>query len=206
MWMAIGLAALALAGPATAGAQSTTGVVRGRVALAIQGVRLADAGPLVVRLETTDGRLMPPPSPAAVTMHQRDARLRQRSSRSQRGKVWQWKTMMRSTTTSSPSQSPTASISVFIPRANRGPSHLRYPGVVRTYCSIHESMSGTIFVSPSPFFALVGGSGEFELRSVPAGIWRLRTWCERLPSATRDLRVLAGRTVVADLSIAQATP
>jgi len=82
----------------------------------------------------------------------------------------------------------------------------RYPDGVHTCCSIHESMKGTIFVSRSPFFASVGTSGDFEWRSVPAGSWRLRSGCERLPAATRELRVLAGRTVETNLSIGGTTP
>jgi hypothetical protein len=67
-------------------------------------------------------------------------------------------------------------------------------------------MSGTIFVSPSPFFTLAGRSGEFEVRGIPAGSWRLRSWCERLLSATRDVKLSAGRTLVADLLIGEGTP
>jgi hypothetical protein len=78
---------------------------------------------------------------------------------------------------------------------------LRHAGVVRTYCSIHESMSGTILVTPSPWHAVAAPSGRFEIRGVPAGSYRLRVWNARLPLVTRSVRVEGGAAVELDVSI-----
>lgn len=80
----------------------------------------------------------------------------------------------------------------------------RHAGVVRTYCSIHESMSGTIFVAPNAYFAVVRPSGDFEIRGVVPGRYRLTTWCERLPAATREIQVDPGKNASVDLVIGSA--
>ena len=53
-------------------------------------------------------------------------------------------------------------------------------------------MNATIVVSPSPYFATVGEDGAFEIRGIPPGRYRVRTWCERLPSA-EDIVTLGDR-------------
>jgi plastocyanin len=74
----------------------------------------------------------------------------------------------------------------------------RHAGVVRTYCSIHESMNGTVFVAPTPLFAVPDEQGRFEIEGVPPGRYRLRTWCERLPATEREIEVGPG---VLDLDV-----
>jgi plastocyanin len=73
---------------------------------------------------------------------------------------------------------------------------LRHAGVVKIYCSIHESMSGTIFVAPSPWFAVAGADGRFAIGEVPGGRFRLRTWAERLPPVERLVELGEGVTWV----------
>jgi hypothetical protein len=197
---------LALAAPFAAGAQSTAGVVRGRVTLAVQGVRVADMGPLVVYLEPVDGRVVPPGPPPPETMHQRDARFAPSFLAIAAGQSVVMENDDAIYHNVFSFSRPNAFDLGLYPAGESRTVTFRYPGVVHTYCSIHESMNGTIFVSPSPFFTLVGSSGDFEWRSVPAGSWRLRSWCERLPTATRELRVLAGRSVEANLSIGETAP
>ena len=48
-------------------------------------------------------------------------------------------------------------------------------------------MSGTIFVSPTPWFAIASASGDFEIAGVPAGRHTLRVWNEKLPESTREI-------------------
>ena len=46
------------------------------------------------------------------------------------------------------------------PRGESRAKTFQYPGVVRIYCSIHESMNATIFVAPSIWHAVVGADGR----------------------------------------------
>jgi len=78
-----------------------------------------------------------------------------------------------------------------------------HAGVVRIYCSIHENMSGTIFVSPSPHVAAVDPAGRFEIRGVPAGRWRLETWSEKLPRTSREISVSGGRNDLPPIALVE---
>ena len=200
------LVLLALAAPFTASAQSNTGMVRGRVTLAVQGIRVGDLGPVVVYLEPADGRVMPIGSPPAETMHQRDARFAPSFLAIAAGQSVVMENDDAIYHNVFSFSKPNAFDLGLYPAGESRTVTFRYAGVVHAYCSIHESMNGTIFVSPSPFFTVVGRSGAFAWRSVPAGSWRLRSWCERLPAATREFQVSAGQTVEADLSIGGTAP
>ena len=50
------------------------------------------------------------------------------------------------------------------------------PGVVRLRCSIHRYMDGVIYVTPTPYFAVVGKDGDFSIPNVKPGTYRLKTW------------------------------
>ena len=54
----------------------------------------------------------------------------------------------------------------------------RRPGVAKVFCNMHESMSAIIVVLPTPYFAITGPDGEFQIEA-PAGAYRLRFWHER---------------------------
>jgi plastocyanin len=45
------------------------------------------------------------------------------------------------------------------------------PGIVKYFCSVHKNMEGTIFVVPSPHFAILKKPGSFEIEDVPEGDW-----------------------------------
>jgi len=53
------------------------------------------------------------------------------------------------------------------------------PGEVAYYCSVHRYMDGTIFVTPTPFFAMADKDGGFKITGVPAGEYAVRTWQRR---------------------------
>jgi hypothetical protein len=65
----------------------------------------------------------------------------------------------------------------------------RHTGLVRLYCSIHESMRGAVFVTPTPWFATASAAGDYRIAGVPPGSYRVRVWNERLPEATRAVSV-----------------
>lgn len=79
---------------------------------------------------------------------------------------------------------------------------LDHPGVVKTYCSIHEKMNGTILVTPTPHFDVVQPGGDFAIERVPAGRYRLTSWCEKLPMTTREIELEAGQTLSLEIDLA----
>jgi plastocyanin len=49
-------------------------------------------------------------------------------------------------------------------------------GVVKLGCNIHDWMSGTILVLPTPYFAVTDSDGRFVLRDLPAGTYKVSAW------------------------------
>jgi plastocyanin len=72
---------------------------------------------------------------------------------------------------------------------------LKYPGAVLLRCRTHPTMRGLIYVAPSDYFASTDARGEFIIRDVPPGTYRVEVWHPRLSSRER---AEGGRTVTAD--------
>jgi plastocyanin len=67
-------------------------------------------------------------------------------------------------------------------------------GVVRVFCNIHSSMSAMIVVLGTPWFAVTGRDGSFNIPDVPPGEFELRLVHERATEAT--LQALSRRVAV----------
>ena len=194
-----------LAAPAAADPAGAPGAVRGRVLLAAEGVRLADAGPVVVYLDGTGGDLDYSPPRDVPKISQRDARFAPSFLVVARGQTVEMPnddTIVHNVFSYS---KPNELDLGLYPKGQSRLVMLRHAGVVRVYCSIHESMSATIFVAPSPYYVLADATGDFQIRGVPRGSYRLRTWNEMLPEASRDVEVRDGRDTRVDVAIQSAT-
>ena len=75
---------------------------------------------------------------------------------------------------------------------------LRHPGVVKLYCSIHESMNATIVVTPSRWFDVVDGKGGYAVTGIRPGRYRVVVWAERLPPTAQEIEVGAGEPSALD--------
>lgn len=77
------------------------------------------------------------------------------------------------------------------------------PGSVRLLCSIHRYMNGMIFVSPTPFFAMVAPDGTFAISDVVPGEYRLKTWQKnaRFDEAEALVRIEPGQTAAVKLEL-----
>jgi len=202
-------AALLVALVALAGAGSsreTTGRVRGHVLLGLPGAALGDVGPIVVYLDGVERPLAFPPPREEPAVHQRDARF-----------APSFLAIAVGTTVQMPNDDaiyhnvfsysrPNDFDLGLYPAGQARSVHFEHAGVVRTYCSIHESMNGTIYVAPSPWFAIAGPGGAFELPGVPAGRYKLKTWCEKLPATEREVTVEPGEALVVDVPLVAASP
>ncbi len=178
------------------------GEVRGRVALDVEGTSLDRAGPVVVYLEGVDAPLVSVPPDRGLEIKQKDASFSPTFLAIAAGEtvvmpnddvifhnVFSYST-------------PNDFDLGLYPRGESRSKTFQYAGVVRIYCSIHESMNATIFVAPSSYFAVAGPTGAYRIREVPPGRYRLRTWNRRLPPASRLVEVGAGAPVVAELVVA----
>jgi plastocyanin len=64
-----------------------------------------------------------------------------------------------------------------------------HTGRVDVFCSIHSQMSCIILVLPNPYFTKTDDQGQYIIRNVPAGTYKLKAWHERLPSQLKDITV-----------------
>lgn len=69
----------------------------------------------------------------------------------------------------------------------------RRAGVVRVFCNIHAAMSAVIVVVNTPYFAVTGKDGAFQIEGVPKGSYRLAFYYERATDKTLES---LSRTVV----------
>lgn len=195
------LALFALALPA--GADS--GAVAGRIVLQVEGVPLAQVGPTVVYLEAIDGSAAEPAS-VRHRIRQKDAHFDPDFLAITAGETIDMPNedaiFHNVFSFSKPNQFDLG----LYPAGQSRSVRFRYPGVVKIYCSIHESMSATVFVAPTPWLTVTAPSGEFSLRDVPAGRYRLRVWNEMLPEASRTIEVQGGREARVEIPLAPATP
>jgi plastocyanin len=53
------------------------------------------------------------------------------------------------------------------------------PGIIRTFCNVHASMSGTIVVRDNPYHAQPLADGTFTIAEVPVGTYTMHVWHER---------------------------
>jgi len=73
-------------------------------------------------------------------------------------------------------------VGLYPPGSSRGVK-FRRAGVVRVFCNIHADMSAVIVVAATPWFAVTGADGRFEIKDVPAGEYRLKVFHERATAA-----------------------
>jgi len=183
------LALLLLCAAVPAAAQETAGVA-GRVTLAVEGVRLGDLGQTVVFVD--DGESAPPPAKRA-TIRQRNAYFAPDFLAIAVGQSVDMPNDDAIFHNVFSFSKPNDFDLGLYPAGQSRQVTFKHAGVVKIYCSIHESMSGTIFVSPSPWFAVAKANGDFEINGIPPGKHTLRVWNEKLPEATRSVTLDPGK-------------
>ena len=62
-------------------------------------------------------------------------------------------------------------------------------GVYSIYCNIHARMVNFVIAVNTPYVARVNADGTFQLKSVPAGTYRLHVWHERTPESVQAITV-----------------
>lgn len=170
-----------------ASAADAGGVIRGRVELGVEGLSLASVAPVVVYLESLDGSAETGPQAAPVTMNQRDARFAPSFLVVGAGQpVRMANDDVIYHNVFSYSRPNDFDLGLY-PAGESRTLRLRHPGVVKIYCSIHESMNATILVTPTRWFDTVDRGGSFELEGVRPGRYRAVVWSEQLPVESREI-------------------
>jgi plastocyanin len=196
------LACLAQDAPPKAEAEPPKpGAVRGTVTLHVPGLTLGDAGPVVAYLEGIDAPIRFAVPKAVPTISQTNARFAPSFLVIAAGQTVQFPNDDVIVHNVFSFSRPNDFDLGLYPKGESKSVTFRHPGVVRVYCSIHQSMSAVIYVAPSPHHTLVAADGAFLLRDVPPGRYRLRTWNGKLPSTAAEVTVAAGAEATVALAI-----
>jgi plastocyanin len=194
---------LALALVAAGVAHAASGTVEGRIALSLPGLEVSDVGELVVFLEAEDALAAEPPPAAVPKIVQKDATFSpgflvvvagQRVEMPNADLIFH--------NVFSYSKPNDFDLGTYPRGVSRGVT-FRYPGLVRIYCSIHESMSASIFVVPTRWWTRAAADGSFAIHDVPPGRWRVRAWSWRIPTLLREVDVAAGESTRVELELGQ---
>ena len=187
-------------------ALADSGAVTGRVVLQVEGVPLEELGPTVVFLDGVSGSLSFEAPRGRIQMHQKNAQFEPRFLAVPAGQTLEMPNDDAIFHNVFSFSKPNDFDLGLYPGGESRSVRLTHPGVVNIYCSIHESMTATVFVSPSPWLTVAKPTGEFELRGVPPGRYRLRVWNERLPETDQVIEVVAGGTRRVEVPVAMAVP
>jgi plastocyanin len=198
----LALAAILLGVALPAAAQEAS--VAGKLTLAVEGVRLADLGQTVVYL-AADGA----PAPASAkraTIRQRNAYFAPDFLAIAVGQSVDMPNDDAIFHNVFSFSKPNDFDLGLYPAGESRRVTFEHAGVVKIYCSIHETMSGTIFVSPSPWFAVARASGDYQISGIPPGRHTLRVWNERLPEVTRAIVLDPGQRQRLDIELEGGAP
>jgi plastocyanin len=80
------------------------------------------------------------------------------------------------------------------------------PGVSFIFCNIHPEMSGIVLVMRTPYFAITGADGTFQIVRVPAGRYKLEVWSQfasdsELESASQDVEISSEKNVIGMITL-----
>lgn len=71
-------------------------------------------------------------------------------------------------------------------------------GVAPLLCSVHPEMSAFVIVLQNPYYALTDNAGNFEIKNVPPGTYKLKVWDEKLNEVSQQVTVAAGKTTTVE--------
>jgi plastocyanin len=74
-------------------------------------------------------------------------------------------------------------------------------GRVDVFCSIHSQMNCVILVLQNPFFAATNGKGAYRITNIPAGVYKVKAWHERLPGQMKEITIPEDGEVRADFVV-----
>ena len=66
-------------------------------------------------------------------------------------------------------------------------------GEVMILCDLHPSMEAFVVVLQNPYFTLTDEEGNYEIKDVPQGRYKLKTWHDQLRSTTKNVNVPPGK-------------
>lgn len=65
-------------------------------------------------------------------------------------------------------------------------------------CNVHPEMEAYVIVLQNPYFGLTNEQGVYEIKNVPAGSYKLKTWNDKLKPQLKDVLVPESGSVTVD--------
>lgn len=65
-------------------------------------------------------------------------------------------------------------------------------GAVPLLCNVHPDMAGYLIVSPTPYFAETDDGGNYKIKDVPDGSYKLTVWHEGAKNQSKPVTVAGG--------------
>jgi hypothetical protein len=100
-----------------------------------------------------------------------------------------------------PDGQPHFNVGLYPGRVTRKP--LASAGVVKILCEVHPWMTSYLVVTAHPYHAVTDVYGEYEIRDVPPGSYRLKVWHESLGVQERQVEVKAAEVSLADFTLSK---
>lgn len=77
--------------------------------------------------------------------------------------------------------------------------------MVRFKCDVHGWMAAYVGVMSTPFFAITGADGSFEIKGLPPGTYTVEAWHEKLGTQTAKLTIAEHQTQTASFTFDEAS-
>jgi plastocyanin len=94
---------------------------------------------------------------------------------------------------------PQFNVGLYPGRASRKP--LLNAGIVKILCEVHPWMSAYVVVTEHPYHAVSDMYGDYEIRDVPPGVYKLKVWHESLGVQETKVEVKAGGASQMDFNL-----
>jgi plastocyanin len=98
---------------------------------------------------------------------------------------------------------PQFNVGLYPGRVSRKP--LLSPGTGKIICEVHPWMSAYVVVTEHPYHAITDAYGDYDIRDVPPGVYKLKVWHETLGAQERQVEVKAAGISQADFSLSAPT-
>lgn len=74
-------------------------------------------------------------------------------------------------------------------------------GLIKVKCDTHKFMQGWVFVADSPYFAVTDKNGNYSIKDIPIGDYRVKIWHEGLPGKEERVTILPNETTRLSLDL-----
>jgi plastocyanin len=98
-----------------------------------------------------------------------------------------------------PNGQPQFNVGLYPGRASRKP--LLNAGIVKILCEVHPWMNAYVVVTDHPYHAVSDMYGDYEIRDVPPGVYKLKVWHESLGVQETKVEVKAGGASQMDFNL-----